>query len=119
MKVNRGRVSFLWLSLWKVLGENIAVRWSNICVIVLDGLCYFKAKFLVKIDGLFIVSLDMQINLRDVLFGAQIKNMVQELRTWAQPERIRYTDPPSDQSSRTTTEFMSNNFSISKLDCCG
>lgn len=59
--------------------ENIAVWWGDVCIVVLDCFCDFKPKFLIKGYGIFIVCLDMQVNLRNVLLWAKIKNMIQQL----------------------------------------
>lgn len=59
----------------------MAVRWINICVVVLDGFCDVKSKFLVEVDGIFIVGLHMQVNLGNILLGAEIKNMIQQFST--------------------------------------
>ncbi len=77
------RTSFgmLFLCLSDILCYNIAVWWGNVGVVVLDSVCDFEPKFLVKIYGIFIVCLHMQVNLRDVLLGAEINNMVQQPRT--------------------------------------
>ena len=61
--------------------EDMTVGWSNVCVVVLDGFSDFKSKFLVEIDGIFIVSLDMQVNLGNILLGAEIENMIQQSST--------------------------------------
>lgn len=66
--------------------ENIAVWWCDVCVIVLDCFCNFKLKFLIKVYGIFIVCLHMQVNLRNVLLGAEIKNMIQQLRSCINPQ---------------------------------
>lgn len=71
----------LFLRLTDILGKNIAVWWGNVCIVVLDSVRDFKPKFLVKIYGILVVCLHMQVNLRHVLLGAEIKNMVQQLRT--------------------------------------
>lgn len=52
------------------LGKNIAVRWSDVGIIVLNGICNFKPEFLVESNGIFIVCLHVQINLWGVLLGA-------------------------------------------------
>ena len=58
---------FLALRLTDVLGKNIAVWWGNVGVIILDGISDFKPKFLIKIDGIFIVCLHMQVDLSNNL----------------------------------------------------
>lgn len=77
--------SFLGLRLADVLGNNIAVWRGNVGVIILDGISDFKPKFLIKIDGVFIVCLHMQVDLRNVLLRTEIKNMVQQLCTCKNP----------------------------------
>lgn len=57
-------------------GYNVAVWWSDVCVIVLDSLCNLKPKFLIEFDGILIISLDMQVNLTDVLLSTEIKHMI-------------------------------------------
>jgi hypothetical protein len=69
------------LVLSDILCKNIAVWWGNVCVVVLYGVRDFEPEFLVKIYGILIVCLHMQVNLRHVLLGAEIKNMVQQPRT--------------------------------------
>lgn len=66
--------------------ENIAVWWRDVCVIVLDCFCNFEAEFLVKVYGIFIVCLHMQVNLRNVLLGAEIKNMIQQFCSCINPK---------------------------------
>ena len=62
-----------------MLGHDIAVWWRDVCVVILDGIGDFKSKFLVEIDSFIVIGLDMQVNLRDVLLGAQLKYMIQQL----------------------------------------
>lgn len=71
--------SFLCLS--DVFREDVAVWRRNVCVIVLDGICDFKSKFLIEVDGILIVCLHMQVNLRNILLRAEIKNMIQQFCT--------------------------------------
>lgn len=61
------RKLFLALRLTDVLGKNIAVWWGNVGVIILDGICDFKPKFLIKIDGIFVICLHMQVDLCNIL----------------------------------------------------
>lgn len=70
------KLLFLWLRLIDQLGNNIAIRWSNVCVIVTNRICDFKTKFLVEIDCVFIVCLHVQVNLTDVFLGTKIKDMI-------------------------------------------
>ena len=58
--------------------DNITVWWCDVYVIVLDSFCNFKLKFLIKVNGIFVVCLHMQVNLRNVLLGAKIDNMIQQ-----------------------------------------
>lgn len=69
---------FLGLSLREMLGNNIAVRRGNVRIIVLDSICDVEPKFLVEVYGIFVICLHMQIDLRNVLFGTEIKRMVQQ-----------------------------------------
>lgn len=46
-----------------VLGEDVAVRWNDIGVVVLDGVSDLKPKLLVEVDGILVVGLHMQIHL--------------------------------------------------------
>lgn len=49
-RLHRGtRYEMLFLCLREKLGKNVAVWWGNVCVVVLDGVCDLKTKFLVKI----------------------------------------------------------------------
>ena len=57
----------LFLCLSDEFCKKIAVRRSNVRVIVLDGVRDFKSKFLVKVKGIFIVCLYVQVNLRNIL----------------------------------------------------
>lgn len=66
--------------------ENIAVWWCDVCVIVLDCFRNFKLKLLIKVNGVFIVCLHMQVNFRNVLLGAEIKNMIQQLCSCINPK---------------------------------
>lgn len=92
---------FLWLS--DILCNNIAVWWSNVGVVVLDGVCDFEPKFLVKIYSIFVVCLHMQVSLRNVFLGAELKNMVQQPRTCQIP-RIKLLN----QSVTELLEFQPN-----------
>lgn len=80
-------VSFLGLS-FKAFAHNITVRWGYVSVVILDGFCDFESKFLVEIDGIIVVGLNVQVNLGDVLLRALFKNMVQQLRPCVYPEKI-------------------------------
>lgn len=61
--------------------DDIAIWWCDVCVIVLDSFCNFKLKFLIKTNRFFVVCLHVQVNLGNVLLGAKIKNMIQQLRS--------------------------------------
>lgn len=77
-KITATRMLFLCRAWSRMPRENIAVWWCDVCIIVLDCFCDFKPKFLIKVYGIFIVCLHMQINLRNVYLGAKIKNMIQQ-----------------------------------------
>ena len=65
---NSTRFELLFLHLWSdELGKNKAVRRVNVRVIVLDCLRDFKSEFLIEVDGIFIVCLNMQVNFWHVL----------------------------------------------------
>lgn len=71
-----------WLSiagfrLSKGLGDNIAIPWLDVDVIVLYGVCDLKPKLLVELDRIFVVCLNVQVYLTHVLLGAHFKNMIQ------------------------------------------
>lgn len=71
----------LFLCLSNILGKDIAVWRGDVCVVILDGFRDFKPKFLIEVYGVLIVCLNMQVNFRNILLGAQIKRMVQQLFT--------------------------------------
>lgn len=79
--VGNRALNVLFLCLIDQLGNDIAIWWGNVCVIVLDGVCDFKPKFLIKTDGIFIVRLHMQVYLTNVLLRAKIKDMIQQFCT--------------------------------------
>lgn len=64
-----------------MLGKNIAIRRGNVCIIVLDSFRDFKLKFLIEVYGIFVICLHMQIDLRNVLLGTEIKHVVQQTCT--------------------------------------
>lgn len=65
-------MSFLGLLLSDELSKYITVWGSNVCVVVFDGVSDFKPKFLIEVDGIFIICLHVQVNLSDVLLGANV-----------------------------------------------
>lgn len=71
----------LWLWLSDELRKDITVWWGNVSVVVFDSVCDIKSKFLIEVDSIFIVCLHMQVHLWYVLFGTEIKDMVQQLCT--------------------------------------
>lgn len=42
----------------------------------MDGIRDFELKFLIKVDGIFIVGLHVQVDLTNVLLGAELNDMI-------------------------------------------
>lgn len=91
----------LFLGLWltDILGNNVAIWGGNVGVIILDGVGDFKPKFLIEIDGIFIVRLHMQVDLHNILLRTEIKNMIQQLCTCTNPRA-------SNQSSLQMPKYL-------------
>lgn len=73
-----GNGLFLGLGLSDIIGKNITVRRGNVRVVVLNSFCDLEPEFLIEVYGVFIIRLHVQINFRNVLLGAEIKNVVQQ-----------------------------------------
>lgn len=67
---------FLRLRLRYEFRNNVAIRWSNVGVIVVDGFSDLKSELLVEVYGFFVVYLHMQVNLANVLLRAEIEDMI-------------------------------------------
>lgn len=67
---------FLRLRLRYEFRNNVAIRWSNVGVIVVDGFSDLKSELLVEVYGFFVVCLHMQVNLANVLLRAEIEDMI-------------------------------------------